>query len=80
MICLSLKKDTVMHKTCKKWYQKFRNSDFCLTDEACSATRYKRNKEHYLFVGLECFLLCGLFNEPNLFGLLSIPIASTPPD
>lgn len=32
MICAALDEDTVTHKMCKKWYQRFRNGDFDLSD------------------------------------------------
>jgi histone-lysine N-methyltransferase SETMAR len=32
MICSALGEDAVMHKTCKKWYQRFRSGDFELSN------------------------------------------------
>ena len=32
MICSALGEDAVTHETCKKWFQRFRNSDFDLSD------------------------------------------------
>ena len=32
MICSALRKGAVIHKTCKKWFQRFYNGDFDLSD------------------------------------------------
>jgi len=39
MICSALDEDAVTHKTCKKWFQRFREDNFDLTDRERSRMR-----------------------------------------
>lgn len=41
MICTDLGQDAVTYKTCKKWYQRFRNGDFDLSDRRRSGQPQK---------------------------------------